>query len=69
MVTQLRYPKVIASDAVYDAMLSGNSTGPVTLQSMLQWLGLPDTVIGIAHHVFDQVMNSLESLRVCLLPI
>jgi hypothetical protein len=69
MVAQLRDEDPIARLFVNDPMLRSDSTRPVALQRVLQWLGLADAGVRITHNLFDQKVDSRNHLRIGLLPV
>src|SRR6266481_311373 len=69
MVAHLRNPEIASNDAIYNAVLACNSTLPVALKCVLQWLRLSEAAIWIAHRFFYELIDALQYLRIRLLPI
>jgi hypothetical protein len=69
MVTQLRDPEIAAHDTIYDAVLRIDSTRPIALKGMLEWLGFANAAVRIADGVFYKLSDSRADLRIILLPI
>jgi hypothetical protein len=69
MVAHLRNPEIASNDAIYNAVLACNSTRPVALKCVFEWLGLADTTIRIAHRFFYEFIDALQYFRMRLLPI
>jgi hypothetical protein len=68
MVTQLRNPEIAFHDTIYDAVLRSDSTRPIALEGVLERLGLSNTTIRIPLGFFDELINSLQRLRILALP-
>ena len=69
MISQLRDQDLIARLFVNDPMLGSDSTRPVALQRVLQWLGLANAGVRITHDFFNQQIDSRNHLRIALLPV
>jgi hypothetical protein len=69
MVTQLRDPEIASHDTIYHAVLRIDSTRPIALEGVFEWLGLTNTAMGIAHDFFDEVIDALHGLRIHILPV
>jgi hypothetical protein len=68
VVAQLRDPEIAFHNTIYDAVLGIDSTRPIALEGMLEWLGLSNTAMRVAHDFFDELINPLHRLRIVALP-
>ena len=69
MVTQLRDPHIVAGNAINNPVFACDPARPIPLQRVLQRLRFPDSPIGIAHDLLDELVNAPERLRIRFLPI
>jgi hypothetical protein len=60
----LRDPKLISDNLVHDSVLTIDSARPITLERVLQWLGLTDATMWLAHNFLDQKVDSPDLLQV-----
>jgi hypothetical protein len=59
---------LVVNDFVDESMLVRDASRPVSSKVILQWFGLSDAFVSIAHDVLDQGIDSLEHLTVLPLP-
>lgn len=62
------YPDLVAHDAVHEAVLVGDPSGPVALEGVAQGLGLTDALVAVAGHLMDERIDALQDLAVLHLP-
>ena len=58
--------KIPCCDSVNEAMLIRDSAGPETRKGVLQGLRFPDSIIMVAHSVFDQIVDSSDHFLIRL---
>jgi hypothetical protein len=64
MITALQKIDAVCADFVNKPVFLGDSPGPSPSERVFQWLGLADSLKGIAQHGFDELQNTRGNVSI-----